>query len=203
MNLVPSQTARSSPGVPGEVKLWFERSSEPEEIAPVYVREWVGEIIRSNYRLLYSIAYGYSLNPTSAEDSVQGAVLSGLQKLRQLRRPEAVLPWLAAIVRNHCLQARRRQVNSISIDDHMDDVFAPESIGEHRFEEQRLLIAALNKLPETLASVVRLRFFEECDTMEIALRLGLRRNTAEVRLHRALKQLAKDPALRALKGRER
>jgi len=84
----------------------------------------------------------------------------------------------------------------------MEDVFAPGSIEGHRFEKQRLLMAALNKLPETLASVVRLRFFEDCDILEIASRLALRRNTAEVRLHRALKQLAKDPALRALEGRE-
>ena len=157
--------------------------------------------MQSNYRLLYSIAYGYLPNPAIAEDMVQSAVLSGLQKLRQLRQPEVVVAWLAAIVRNHCLSARRGEVRSVPIDDYREDVFGGAE--EQRFEEQRLLTAALNKLPETLASVVRLRFLEDCDILEIALRLGLRRNTVEVRLHRALKLLAENPALQALKGGER
>jgi len=202
MNPLMTRAARPAFAVPEDVKRWFEGPSGPEKRVARCVREWLGEVVEANYRLLYSIAYSYLQNPSSAEDSVQSAVLSGLQKLRQLRQPEVVLAWLAAIVRNHCLQVRRHEVRSVPIDDRMEDVFAPGSIEGHRFEKQRLLMAALNKLPETLASVVRLRFFEDCDILEIASRLALRRNTAEVRLHRALKQLAKDPALRALEGRE-
>jgi RNA polymerase sigma factor (sigma-70 family) len=198
MHSMPIQTL-GSPGVPDDVKAWFGRS-EPDDLPPHYVRDWLGEVVRANYRLLYYIAYGFDNNPSSAEDLVQTAVLTGLQKLRQLREPEVVVGWLAAIVRNQCLQARRRMVNAVSIDDHMDDVFAPSSIEQHRFDDQRLLVTALNNLPETLASVVRLRFFGDYDIVEIAALLGLRRNTAEVRLHRALKQLAKDPTLRALRG---
>lgn len=201
MNSLPRQAARPPFAVPEDVKAWFGRS-EPDDLPPHYVREWLGEVVRTNYRLFYSIAYGFTRNPTSAEDLVQTAVLTGLQKLQQLREPDGILGWLAAIVRNQCLQLRRREVNAVSIDDHMDDVFAPSSIEQHRFDEQRQLMNALNKLPETLASVVRLRFFGDCDIVEIAARLGLRRNTAEVRLHRALKELAKDPTLRTLKGGE-
>ena len=202
MNSLPKQAARPPLEVPADVRRWFEESSGSDDVAPMFVREWLGQLIRSNYRLFYSIAFSFSRDPAGAEDLVQSAVLSGLQKLKQLRQPEAALGWLAAIVRNHCLQVRRREMDSVPLDDHMDDVFVSYSLGQHRFEEQRLLIAALSKLPETLAAVVRLRFFEDCDILEIAERLGLRRNTAEVRLHRALKQLAKDPALQALKGGE-
>lgn len=198
MSSVPGEMKNPSSVVPEEVGRWFGSPSRSESIPPVHVREWLSEVVRTNYRMLYFIAYGYFHNPSIAEDAVQSAVLKGLQHLSRLREPGAVLGWLATITRNDCLQVMRRGVASESLDE-VHDVVAPD-IEVDRFEELRLLLAAVNRLPDKLASVVRLRFFEECAIPEIAERLGLRRNTVDVRLHRALQQLAKDPVLQALKG---
>jgi len=199
MNGSSTEAGRTALVVPEEVRQWFAVSSKGDTIPPVQVREWLGDVIRKNYRLLYSIAYGFFENASSAEDLVQSAVLSGLQNLRRLRDPEAVLGWLAKITRNHCYDVLRYGRLSESLDD-VNEMALPSQTQVHRFEEQRLVLAAIHKLPDKLAAVVRLRFLEECDIPEIASRLGVRRNTVDVRLHRALEQLAKDPAMLALKG---
>jgi RNA polymerase sigma-70 factor (ECF subfamily) len=185
--------------VPEDVRQWFAASPVAGAIPPACVREWLGELVRANYRLLYSIAYRYFPNTGTAQDQVQSAVLKGLQKLNRLQNPDAVLAWLARITRNECLQTLRQGVESDPLDD-VDEVVAPNNLAVYRAEERRHLFAAINKLPEKIATVVHLRFFADYEIAEIADRLGLRRNTVEVRLHRALKELAKEPVLQALKG---
>jgi RNA polymerase sigma factor (sigma-70 family) len=99
-----------------------------------------------------------------------------------------------------CLDVLRDKNNRILEPlDEVNDLSARESIDQVGIDRQRLLLAEINKLPENQASVVRLRFVDDCDISEIAERLGLRKNTVEVRLHRALAKLAKSPRLQALK----
>src|SRR5271165_5363317 len=119
MNLPVKGATKLLVVVPEDVERWF-RSTARADIPPVYVREWLGEVVRSHYRLLYSIAYGYCHDATSAEDLVQNAVLSGLKNLTRLREPMAVLGWLATITRNSCLQALRRHETSESLDEAAD-----------------------------------------------------------------------------------
>jgi RNA polymerase sigma-70 factor (ECF subfamily) len=150
-----------------EVERWF-RSTARADIPPVCVREWLGEVVRSHYRLLYSIAYGYCRDATSAEDLVQNAVLSGLKNLPRLREPMAVLGWLATITRNGCLQALRRHQTSESLDEAADFI-ASKVTGADHLDDGMLLLKAISKLPEKLGFVVRMRFLEERDIEEIAM----------------------------------
>src|SRR3974390_850033 len=197
MNLPVKGATRSMVVVPEDVERWF-RATAHVGMPPVYVREWLGEGVRSHYRLLYSIARGYCHDATSAEDLVQNAVLSGLKNLTRLREPMSVLAWLAPLPKNSCLEALRRREASQSVDASADFI-ATKVAKADNLDDGTLLLKAISKLPEKLGFVVRMRFLEERDIEEIACLLGLRRNTVEVRLHRALKRLAKDPALEALK----
>lgn len=186
---------------PERVKGWFISQTRAEGIPPVFVREWLGEVVNVYYRVLYSIAYGYVRNHSSAEDLVQTAVMKALQAMTRLREPEAIVGWLAAITRNTCLEEVRRKKGKFG--EPMETVVSLENarkIDINLFETQQLVLEAINSLPENQAVAVRLRFLEDCDLDEIAERLGLRKNTVEVRIHRALSTLAKKPTLRALRG---
>lgn len=193
------QEIGTGPATSQEVSDWFSHSERSNHVPPIVVREWFGQVLRGNYRLFYAIAYGYFRNPSQAEDVVQSAALKALQKLGQLKRPEMVLGWFASITRNTCLDVLRDKNNRAGELLEEVDHAAQDSIDQLRIDQQRLLLAEINKLPENQADVVRLRFLDDCDLSEIAERLGLRKNTVEVRLHRALEKLAKSPRLQALK----
>ena len=193
----PKKTSRA----PDRVKGWFVSKSRSEGIPPVFIREWLGEVVQSHYRVLYSIAYGYVRNHSSAEDLVQSAVMKALQAVRKLHDPESIVGWLAAITRNACLEEVRRKKGKFEEPvETASGLQAIKTIDVNLFEIQKLVLEAINSLPENQAVAIRLRFLEDCDLDEIAERLGLRKNTVEVRIHRALVTLAKKPALRALRG---
>jgi len=191
---------RISPDIPEKVSEWFSTAATADRIPPFFVREWLGQVLQENYRLFYGIGYGYFHDPSYAEDAVQSAALKALQRLRQLKQPQTVLAWFASITRNTCLDLLRNP-NSRAAES-LDEVScspASNSIDQVRIDWQRKLLVEINKLPENQAIVVRLRFLDDCDLGEIAERLGLRKNTVEVRLHRALEKLSHSPCLRALK----
>jgi RNA polymerase sigma-70 factor (ECF subfamily) len=188
--------------VPEGVRGWFCAGERSKVVPPVHVRDWVGEIVRSNYRVFYSIAFGYVRNHSSAEDLVQISVIKGLQAISRLKEPDSIVGWLATITRNTCLEELRRKRGRF--DQSLEDagqIQEPRPNGENLFELQRLLLEALNRLPDNQSLVVRLRFLEDCDVSEIAERLGLRKNTVEVRLHRALEALSKTKTLVSLRGK--
>lgn len=193
----PKRTSRA----PERVKDWFDGKGRSEGIPPVFIREWLGEVVKSHYRVLYSIAYGYVRNHSSAEDLVQSAVTKALQAVKKLHDPEAIVGWLAAITRNACLEeVRRRKVQFEEPVETAGGLEPARKIDINLFETQKLVLEAINALPENQAITIRLRFLEDCDLDEIAERLGLRKNTVEVRIHRALATLAREPTLRALRG---
>jgi RNA polymerase sigma-70 factor (ECF subfamily) len=185
---------------PERVKDWFQDKAQADGAPPVYIREWLGEVVCCHYRVFYSIAYGYVRNHSSAEDLVQNAIMKALRAVKKLHDPEAVVGWLAAITRNACLEEVRRKKGKYEEPVETAAGLPQKKLDINLFETQKLLLAAINCLPENQAVVVRLRFLEERDLDEVAQRLGLRKNTAEVRIHRALTTLAKNPTLRALRG---
>jgi RNA polymerase sigma-70 factor, ECF subfamily len=183
--------------LPDDVRLWFDGNDRSRQVPPVWVREWVARIVQRHYRLFYGIAFGYFRNPAHAEDVVQSAALKALQRVGGLRRPEAVVDWFARITRNTCVDALRdRNYRSSEPIELVENTPAPASLTVHRFDRQRILLREINALPENQAIVVRLRFLEDRDIEEIAQLLGIKRNAVEVRLHRALKALAKSEQLK-------
>jgi RNA polymerase sigma-70 factor, ECF subfamily len=193
---------RKQPGTPESVKSWFCVGEREKGIPPEYVRDWVGEIVRSNYRLFYAIAFGYVRNHSAAEDFVQISVMKGLQAISKLKEPDCIVGWLATITRNACLEELRRKKDRLNESlEEAGQIRAARTNDENLFELQRLLLEAINTLPDNQALVVRLRFLEDCDISEIAERLSLRKNTVEVRLHRALEALSKTKNLMILRGK--
>jgi RNA polymerase sigma-70 factor, ECF subfamily len=187
--------------VPEPVKEWFDSGRRGDGIPPAAVRDWMGEVVRTHYRVFYSIAYGFVHNRTTAEDLVQNAVMKALQAITKLKEPDSVVGWLAAITRNSCFEEFRRKKGKW--DEPVETAVGLESVNNadvNLFETQHLVLQAIESLPENQAIVIRLRFLEDLDLDEIAERVGLRKNTVEVRIHRALAALAKNSRLLALKG---
>ncbi|HUK23698.1 MAG TPA: sigma-70 family RNA polymerase sigma factor [Terriglobales bacterium] len=190
--------------MPEQVRAWFEHPLRARQPAPLSARDWIAQTLQRHFRLFYGIAHGYFRDPSQAEDMVQNAAVKALQNLQSLKDPGAAVEWLARITRNACIDTLRESRHAATDPPEvLEQLAVPASVEIYRQERQRFLLREINALPENLAMVVRLRFFEDCDVSEIADLLGLRRNTVEVRLHRALKKLAKCKSLKLFQRQSR
>ena len=123
----------------------------------------------------YSLARYLIGDPHAAEDIVQDAFLRAFRGLDGLRG-EAVKPWLMAIVRNVCLDHRRRNrdwaerswrgkddTGAVADPDARD----PEGLAIRR-DDIATLRAAIQALPESLREALVLREMGEHSYKEIA-----------------------------------
>lgn len=143
----------------------------------------------------------------AAEDIVQETLLEAWRVLGALRDPRRVDSWLDGICRNVCrrwlrrhaaLVARQQSLTEWHHRDTEDDDEAldlPDPLAFDpaealtRQELARLLDRALAHLPAGAREPLVLRYISGLPIAEIALRLGLSTGAAEVRLHRARRDL--------------
>ncbi len=181
---------------------WFTSQTVAAAEIPQPVLDWYGTVVELNYRLFFSIAFGFLHDPDDAEDAVQSAAFKGLHALSDLDEPEVIVGWLAQITRSVCLDLlrRRSRQNVESIDAHIVRTKSAhvERSDDIEIDDRLSILMALNHLPESQATVVRLKYLEDLEVAEIASRLGLKTGTVHVRLHRALRSLAQSERLRTI-----
>jgi len=124
-----------------------------------------------------------------AEDLAQQALLVALLRPAPRGRLRA---WLAAILRNLALDARRRDGRRAR----REALVAAAPMGAHgaaedvaRAEAHARVAAAIRDLPEPYRSTVRLHFFEGLSLADIARRERCKDSTVRNRLRRALAKL--------------
>ena len=126
---------------------------------------------------------------TDADDVVQQTWLRALAaRPSLLRRPRQ---WLASIVR-HLVVDRRRETQRRHR--HEAELPGPESAPPSSQlllleERRRLLVAAVHALPESLRTVLLLRFYDGLPPRRIAARLGVSAAVVSHRLQAALQEL--------------
>ena len=98
------------------------------------------------------------------------------------------------IVRNKCIDEIRRQEHFDGKDPEelvlcsMDADIQPEAHMQRR-EQKELLQRVMSRLPETLYTVLVLKYYQEFSIREIAKQLELSEKTVEMRLYRAKKKM--------------
>ena len=144
--------------------------------------DWEALVI-SNETRLYRVALAILGDPQEAEDAVQDAFVTYLEKAPEgLERPEA---WLTRVLVNGCKSRLRlawRRVGPL-----------PDTLPAPR-EEEREVLEELFALPPADRAVLHLFYYEGYSTQEIAHLTGQRPGTVRSRLSRArgkLKELLK------------
>jgi len=132
-----------------------------------------------------------------ARDVLQETLLKTFESVGELKHPEAFRTWLYRIASNACLMKRRKSKflqEEIALEEVLPDPgqlrdpkdwgAVPEAaILNHELGE-RLRQAVLD-LPPLYRSVLVLRDMEGLDTDEVAAALGVSKDVAKMRLHRA------------------
>jgi len=129
---------------------------------------------------------------------VQEAFLSAFRSIDRFQGNARLSTWLHRIVVNAALmklRTRRRKpeepidalLPGFLPDGHREERSGPwqPSAALERREQQALVRAAIDRLPDSYRTVLLLRDIEELDTAEVAEMLGLSPAVVKTRLHRA------------------
>ena len=142
----------------------------------------VSYLIESQERS-YRLAYSYLHRREEALDAVQTAVCRAVERQGSLRNPAALRSWFYHILVNTCLDALRQRGRALPLSE-WEDVGRKDPP-----PEDESLLRQIDKLPETVSAVIKLRFFEELSLQEIAAATGTNINTVKRGLYAGLKKL--------------
>jgi len=119
---------------------------------------------------------------TDVDDLVQDVFLHAMQRLPELREPQAFGGWLATIARHRAVDHFRRAAPTVELPVHLPAVQADRT-------QAMAVLAVIRNLPEAYRETLTLRLVEGMTGPEIALRTGLTEGSVRVNLHRGMKLL--------------
>src|SRR4249920_947042 len=140
---------------------------DPEVVAAIVAGDPAGlaEAYDRYAMPLYSYCRSMLREPADAADAVQDTFLVATAKVRDLRDPAKLRPWLYAVARNECVR-RLRAGTVLSALDEAGDV--PSQAGEigaatERAELRQLVRAAIDGLNPRERDVIELSLVAELD----------------------------------------
>ena len=166
---------------------------DPEVVAAIVAGDPAGLAeAYDRYALpLFSYCRSMLREPADAADAVQDTFLVATAKLRDLRDPARLRPWLYAVARNECLRRLRAGSALSALEEAGDIPVQSAELGAEaeRAEVQQLVRAAIDGLNPAERDVIELSLISELDNDELADALGVSRNHAHALLSRARSQL--------------
>jgi RNA polymerase sigma-70 factor (ECF subfamily) len=160
-----------------------------------------GTLVERYWRLVFALVLTRIHNPAEAEDIAQESFLKAYAHLRSLRRPARFAGWLSKIASQQCANAARAHlrhkaalIREAAEPAHGEALPAYSSNPGLTDVQARFVRQTVGKLPETLQTLVLLRFMTGLSAVQIAEQLGKRPGTIRVYLHRAYKMLRQDLA---------
>ncbi len=130
------------------------------------------------------------------DDLVQRTILSCLKSKDAFEGRSSFRTFLFTVARRQLYRFYERQGRSETSDVGWDDSVSVEDLAETpsqivaRHEQQRILLAALRRLPLQLQVAIELHYFEDVPTAELAEVLGVPQGTVKSRLRRGREALA-------------
>ncbi|HSJ25939.1 MAG TPA: sigma-70 family RNA polymerase sigma factor [Longimicrobiales bacterium] len=150
------------------------------------------KLVRRHLDTAYAVALAELADPKDAEDAVQDAFITALERLDDCRDPSAFGAWLRQIVRNRARTVRRREKLRQTEQLETAVVGASGASPARDFERSQLrtrLEQALGTLTTTQRTVVLMHDLEGYRHREIAAELGIPEGTVRSHLFFARRTL--------------
>ncbi len=172
-------------------RAWLEQAVKGDKAA-------FGKLIEAFQAPVYNIAYRMLNNSGEAEEAAQEAFIRAWTRLDSYDSKRKFSTWLFSITSNYCIdQIRKRRALLLSIDEPLpahpaltsDKEKGPEAVMASN-EQEELVQALLQELPEEYRTAVILRYWQEMSYAEIAEVTNSSVSAIKSRLFRARKQLA-------------
>jgi RNA polymerase sigma-70 factor (ECF subfamily) len=157
------------------------------------------ELVRKHQHRAYQFAFRLTSNQEDASDVVADAFVRVYNALKNFRHQSSFSTWLYRILTNCYLDHRKREKARRQVSIEPDSAADPDSSQERqildpsaspaqeveRHDRERLVLAALKRLPEYQATMLVLYHVEMLSYEEIAEALDLPLGTVKSRLNRA------------------
>jgi RNA polymerase sigma factor (sigma-70 family) len=150
----------------------------------------IAELVRRFQPWALDFATAVLRDRDEAEDAVQEAFLTALDRLPDLRDPEAFPAWLRQIIRTHGSRAARRR-RDLPLDDQAEQAGREESALSRMEREElaRKVREAVAALPPAGRETVVMFYIDDMKCSQIAGQLGVPQGTVKRRLHDARERL--------------
>jgi RNA polymerase sigma factor (sigma-70 family) len=160
----------------------LERAIAGDEVA-------FARIVAAHHDDMARIAFFVCGDLDIAEEAEQSAWAVAYRRLRDLRDPDRLRPWLMAVAANQARQIarsqRRRTVRELAV----TDGARPREADHAALMD---LADAVGRLDPKDRAIVGLRFIGGFESAEIGRAMGMTASGVRVRLHRLLERLRKD-----------
>lgn len=162
------------------------------------------QLVRTHGGRLLAVTRRLLSNEEDARDAVQEAFLNAYRGIQRFEGGSLLSTWLHRIAVNAALmklRSRRRRpeesldhlLPAFNENGHFVERFESRTEGAEaevaRAEEQAIVRAAIDELPEHYRTVLLLRDIEGIASTEVAEQLGITPNAVKLRLHRARQAL--------------
>jgi RNA polymerase sigma-70 factor (ECF subfamily) len=146
-------------------------------------------IVATHHDDMARIAYFVCGDLDIAEEAEQSAWAVAYRRLKDLRDPDRLRPWLMSVAANEARQIvrsrRRRTVRELAV----VDPATPRDVDRAAIID---LADALGRLDPKDRAIVGMRFVGGFESAEIGREMGMTASAVRVRLHRLLERLRKD-----------
>jgi RNA polymerase sigma-70 factor (ECF subfamily) len=162
-----------------------------------------GQLVQAYQGIAFRTAYLVVGDAAEAEDAAQEGFVKAYYALRRFRLGAPFRPWVLQIVANEARNRRRSAgrrtglVLRAAAEAPSGEAAPSPEAALISGEEQRALLAAVNRLKEDDRLIISCRYFLELSEAETAEVLGWRRGTVKSRLSRALERLRSEIGERA------
>ncbi|MHC4203925.1 MAG: RNA polymerase sigma factor [Planctomycetota bacterium] len=138
------------------------------------------KLVRDHASVVLGFCMNFTKNFHDSEDIMQDVYLQAFTKLRTLRNPARVRPWLLKIARRMCIDHYRKRRSSYSLAE-VDESARPDYGNEHIMRVH----TAISKLPENYREAITLYYLDGRDCVGVASSLRISETAVRQRLVRA------------------
>ena len=148
------------------------------------------------FALLCHYAYRYFNDQDEAYEIVQHTFLKIWEQRNKLEQVSSLKSYLFRCVHNACLN----RIDHLKVTDnyYTKEKLQLKEIELENFEDtmtnnetERLLVSAINELPEKNQKILKLRYYNNMRYKEIAVRLNISERTVEAHLRKSIQELRK------------
>lgn len=143
--------------------------------------EYYTQVYSDYYKLMYSVAWKYTVDCNLVEDIVSDSNLALMRRLDVLRRiaPDKLQAYIATTVKNMAVNYHRKKKTArkrLAVYEPAEQVEAKDAdllLQIEIKEEYQNLLQSMHRLTRKERSILHMRFFMQLSTREIANMVGL------------------------------
>ncbi len=165
-----------------------------EELFALYKKKGNDKYFRELYDRYSKKVYAYCMRAVpdaeAARDVYQKTWATIVEK-KESFTGGSFIAWLMVITRNNCLMAKRTMKYT---DEITENTLVADDFAKNDFKLKEILMNKIKSLPDEMAEIILLKYYDEFSYKEIADVLNIEMSLVKVRLFRAKKLLSKSLA---------